>query len=157
MSLCIQGAPAWLVIIALFTAPLLATGHAESEGLTPLQEHRERHARSTPPTAVATGEVTGSTADAILTNIRLAEIETAAVQDDDVLQLTLGGRVLTTRYLDSASFAALQTSAEARDAIDIDVICTIDSGGGLIIVGLGGGLGDWLQAAPGSRVVLEKP
>ncbi|MBI3109388.1 MAG: hypothetical protein HYY95_28085 [Candidatus Rokubacteria bacterium] len=135
----------WLLVFAAFWLPAgpQTARDADAQGRGPASA------------VVAEGHVVATTADAILTSITPDQL--GAVQSHDRLTVRVAGRALTTRFFDAARYAALLASPEAREGLDVDVVCTVDARGALVIVGLGGGLGDWLAARPGTDVIIEMP
>lgn len=120
-----------------------------------IPRHAEAQGGGPAPAMVAEGHVIATTADAILISITLDRLPD--LQNHDRLTVRIAGRPLTTRFFDAARYTALLSSPEAREGLDVDVVCTVDAGGGLVIVGLGGALTDWLGAKPRMRVVVEMP
>jgi hypothetical protein len=121
----------------------------------PIARNADAQGRGLAFAVVAEGHVVATTADAILTSITHDQL--GVVQNHDGLTVRVAGRALTTRFFDAARYAALLGSSEAREGLDVDVVCTVDARGSLVIVGLGGGLGDWLAARSGMPVILETP
>ncbi len=133
-----------LALVALTVLPeSLTTRHAAAQGADDA------------PGGVADGQVVGTTADALLTSITRDRL--GDVQNHERLTVRVADRALTARFFDAARYTALRASPAAREGLDVDVVCTVDAGGAIVIVGLGGGLTDWLGARPGMRVVVEMP
>jgi hypothetical protein len=131
---------------------LLATFPAEAQ--SPLEQQRLKpRARAAVP-ALA-GRVVSLQNGLIYTSIT-ADWPSAGISGGTALRVRLGGRTLDARFLNPARYAQVVTDPAARKGLDVDVVCTVDRSGALVVVGLAGGLSEWLGLKFGAPVTVEK-
>ena len=115
---------------------------------------RERIRLPRPPAVSLEGRVVDADADVIVTNIS-ADRWQGHLYTGAFVWVHIGGRTLRTRFLEPEAYAELTANSPALEGLDVDVVCTPDESGSVIIVGLGGDLADWLRVKPRMPVLVE--
>lgn len=132
---------------------LLATFPAEAQ--SPLEQQRLKPRAPVAVTPALSGRVVSVHNGLIYTSIT-ADWPSTGISGGTALRIRLGGRTLDARFLNPARYAQMVTDPAARKGLDVDVVCTLDRTGALVVAGLGGGLPESLGSRPGASIGLEK-
>lgn len=141
--------------IVLGAACLLSVIADPAQAQSPLDQQRQRANAQTVARQTWSGRVVSADGGIIYTGI-LADWSSTGMSDGDMLRVRLAGRTFDARFLSPAHYARVVTDPAARKGLDVDVACTVDQAGALAVVGLGGGLPEWLGIMPGSAISVEK-
>jgi hypothetical protein len=126
------------------------SAHAQS----PLEQQRQQPANRANAPALA-GRVVSVQNGVIYTSIT-ANWPSAGITDGTVLRVRLAGRTVDARFLSANHYSQVVTDPAARKGLDVDVACTLDNTGALAVVGLAGGLPEWLGVKSGLPVTVVK-
>jgi hypothetical protein len=132
---------------------LLATVPAGAQ--SPLEQQRLKPRAPVAVTPALSGRVVSVHNGLIYTSI-IVDWPSAGISGGTALRVRLGGRTLDARFLNPARYLQVVTDPAARKGLDVDVACTVDTNGALVVVGLAGGLSEWLGLKFGSPVTVEK-
>lgn len=122
---------------------------------SPLEQQRLKPRAPVAVTPALSGRVVSVHNGLIYTSIT-ADWPSAGISDGTALRVRLGGRTLDARFLNPARYSQVVTDPAARKGLDVDVACTVDNNGALVVVGLAGGLSEWLGLKLGAPVTVEK-
>lgn len=122
----------------------------------PFPEHRMRVQQG----HVQVDSVRGLVVDAVgddrlVTNIAPAALAAKGIEDSDNVTLTVGKETMRARIMSERSFSDTMSDAQLRDSLDVDIICLL-APARMEVVGLGGGLVEWLGPNKRMPVVVEK-
>jgi hypothetical protein len=143
-----------VLVIAVGAACCLSGISLPAHAQSPLYQQRQKQA-STPGGPTLSGRVV-SVLDGIIYTSIVADWSSAGISDGTVLSVRLAGRTFNARFLSPAHYSEIATDPAARKGLDVDIACTLDQTGALVVVGLGGGLPEWLGIKPGATVSLER-
>lgn len=148
----------WTAAIALVTLLALVTPWGETAAQPralppdhPLEQHRRGIAASQAPIR---GRVVAVDEGMLLTDLTLAALARGGIQDGDQVRLRLAGRTLAARLLGAESYRELMLDAAWAETLDVDVVAVAEEGG-VVLVGLGAPLADWIGARAGAIVLVE--
>ena len=147
--------------VLLVVAPI---ANAQSRGGPraghPLQWSRDPAARSA-PAPVLRGLVTTVEGGTIVTSVSPADLSTHDVGDGDRISVEVGGKVLSARIASRSTYLGIIGDPAAAEGLDVDILGVVDDrdpgAARLVILGLGGGIAEWLRATPGMAVTLRVP
>ena len=118
----------------------------------------QRSTSSSPSSAlVLRGHVEAVEGWLVHTSIPVAGAPGAALEDGDGLQLELGGHRFFARFVSPERYAMLAGNPNARAALDVDIVCTGDGYGTLVIAPLSGDLQDLVALDATTSVVVVRP
>jgi hypothetical protein len=147
--------PAILLSLLVLTAtvdPALSPLHAQ----TPLQQHRENLRRGVSSALLLRGQVEDVRNGMVYTTIPTSG-PGKTLNDDDVLRVQLGGRSFPARFVTAEHYARLAGDASALGMLDVDVLCTADGRGALVVIPLGGDLRDVVRLTAAMPVQVVRP
>ena len=142
-----------LVIALTSVWGLLAASPAEAQ--SPLEQQRLKPRASVAVTTALSGRVVSVHNGLIYTSIT-ADWPSRGISGGTALRVRVGGRTLDARFLDPTHYLQVVTDPAKRKGLDVDVVCTVDKSGALVVVGLAGGLSEWLGLKLGAPVTVEK-
>ena len=105
------------------------------------------------------GQVSRVHDDGIDTTVSVGQLRSVGIGDHDLVQIDVAGKEMRARLMLRDDFLEILRDKDARLGIDVDVVCIADSFGPaslVTIVGLGGGLTEWLQVRSGSAISLTR-
>lgn len=141
-------------IIVLLLPPLTLADE------NPLQAHRDRAARKAFDTHQIKAIVTQTIGDnQLVITIPPGQLKNTLFDEGDRGRIHIAGKTLDMRFISKDAYRQLMQNPALRDTLDVDVLCLLNDStrpGAWVVVGLGGGLIDWLQAKPGMTVTIEK-
>jgi hypothetical protein len=126
-----------------------------AEAQSPLEQQRRKPRAPVAVTPALSGRVVSLQNGLIYTSIT-ADWPSARIFGGTALRVRLGGRTLDARFLTPPRYLQVVTDPAARKGLDVDVVCTVDRNGALVVVGLAGGLSEWLGLKFGAPVTVEK-
>jgi hypothetical protein len=147
-----------LLILLVNACLLVSAAMAENK----LDEHRRNssQARNQSEPTGAAGQIAHFDQNSIATTISLAQLERAGIGDHDRVNAAIGGKTLSARVVQHEAYLKLKEDPRASRMLDVDVLCVLDGtspSSVVTLVGLGGGLGDWLKPSIGNAVTLTQP
>ena len=142
--------------MALLAVFCLLGVYSLAQAQSPLEQQRQKLRAPPAVTPVLRGTVVSVRGGIILTSITTADARAAGITDDTALRLSLAGSAFDARFMSPTSYARVVNDPAARKALDVDVVCTLDSNGTLMVVGLGGGLPEGFGILPGAPVTVGK-
>jgi hypothetical protein len=142
-------------IALLALLPLLLPAQGIGQERTPLEQHREHVRAGGPASLTLSGQVDGAHEGVIYTTI--APSPEQPLVDQDVLQVSIGGRVLQARYFSPATYRRLAADPSAIASLDVEVLCTSDPSGFLALAASGGDLREVLHLESPASVVVVRP
>jgi hypothetical protein len=146
----------------ILVAPIVsAQPRYTPRGETPLERYREPTVTRSTPAPVIKGRVAVVERDTIVTSVTSQDLLAHDFGDGDSVALEIGGKIVAARIVSMPTYLALADDPKAAGSLDVDVLGVINDRGQwkalLFIVGLGGGIAEWLGARPGMSVTLGKP
>jgi len=141
-----------LLIVTIVAPSWLPATILPARAQSPLEQQRG----SGTTTPALAGRVLSVQDGVIYTSIT-TDWPSAGITDDTVLRVQLAGRTFNARFLSPTHYAQVVNDPAARQGLDVDIVCTLDRDGTLAVVGLAGGLPEWLGVKPGWRVTVGKP
>jgi hypothetical protein len=93
----------------------------------------------------------------IYTSVPTAGTGGVGLADGDGLQIQLGGQQFFARFVSPERYARLATDPKAVESVDIDIVCTSDAQGALVVAPLSGDLRATIPLAAGTPIVVVRP
>jgi len=140
-----------LSFIAAIVVPCWLSGTVVAEGQSPLEQQRKAH----PGGVALAGRVVSVHEGVIYTSIT-ANWTAAGLTDGSVVRVQLAGRNFNARFLSPGHYSQVLTDPVARRSLDVDLACTVNRDGALAVIGLSGGLPEWLGVKSGWPVSIVK-
>ena len=81
----------------------------------------------------------------------------ASLEDGDGLQLQVGNRQFFARFVSPERYARLAADSRAAETLDVDIVCTSDASGVLVVAPLAGSLQDVLRLTAATPVTVVRP
>jgi hypothetical protein len=145
-----------LLVVAFAVACWFHGATVPAWAQSPLEQQRPKQWAPATGTPALTGWVVSVQSGMIYTSMA-ADWRSTGISDGTVLRVRLAGRTFEARFLDPATYSRVVTDPAARRGLDMDIICTLDQSGALVVVGLGGGLPEAFGVRAGAPVAIEKP
>jgi hypothetical protein len=139
------------IVLSGWLPDTIFSAHAQS----PLEQQRQKPRTPRAGAPALAGRVVSVQNNVIYTSIT-TNWPSAGITDGTVLRIQLGGRNLDARFLSSTHYSQVLADPAARKSLDVDLVCTLDRAGALAVVGLAGGLPEWLGVKSGSPVTVVK-
>ena len=156
-----RAAPVALLIGFILSAAVAsAQSRFPPRGSTPLERSREPAATRAALASVIQGQVARVQPDIIVTTVSSGDLLAHDLGDGDRVSVEIGGKVLAARIASGAAYLAIVGDPAAAESLDVAILGVIDDRGPgerLVIVGLGGGIAEWLSARPGMPLTLRAP
>jgi uncharacterized LabA/DUF88 family protein len=95
----------------------------------------------------------------VATDITVGAMADNEMQVSDLVEIRISNRLMRARVLTQQQFDVLSADDAASAMFDADVVALVSStdvGAAVTIIGLGGGLSDWLGARAGQPVTIQK-
>jgi hypothetical protein len=80
-----------------------------------------------------------------------------SLEDGDGLQLQIGNRQFFARFVSPERYARLAADTRAAETLDVDIVCTSDASGVLVVAPLAGSLQDVLHLTAATPVTVVRP
>jgi hypothetical protein len=106
---------------------------------------------------VLRGRVDGVQGWLIHTTVPTAVPGGASLEDGDGLQLQVGNRQFFARFVSPERYARLTADTSMSETLDVDIVCTSDAHGVLVVAPLAGNLQDVLRLTVATPVTVVRP
>jgi hypothetical protein len=80
-----------------------------------------------------------------------------SLEDGDGLQLQVGNRQFFARFVSPERYARLAADTREAETLDVDIVCTSDASGALVVAPLAGSLQDVLRLTAATPVTVVRP
>ena len=144
------------LLVAAIVLPCCLTGAIlPACAQSPLEQQRQKQRTARQGAPALAGRVVSVQNGVIYTSIT-TDWPAAGITDGTVLRVQLAGRTFNARFLSPTHYSRVLNDPAARKGLDVDLACTVNRDGTLVVVGLAGGLPEWLGVKSGSPITVVR-